>query len=184
MRIGLAILIGAISFGAGCNRPNPDAPAETVTGVDSEPSTKQEPPTLTIENNEILGGVFITVEAETVISNQRPELVLVCGGHRAPSFQLYLKQTPASPPPLRGVYGTFVIDNGPPQSIELAWTTRDGWLPRDENRTQAAGIVRRFIRGRRLRLLPPPRYGSGQPIDWDASVFAARRGEIQRSCGA
>ena len=148
------------------------------------PSTTVEmPPSTTIEESEILEGVFITVEAQTVISGKRPTLVFVCGGSPSPSFQLYLKHAPAAPPPLRGVYGTFTVDEGPSRRIELGWNANDGWIPREGEAPQAARLVRQFIAGRRLQLLPPEGYSNGVPIRWNAATFAARLPEIRRRCG-
>ena len=181
MRSGLAIL-GTISLVAGCDQPNRDTSTVTVGAAANEPSSKQARPVVTIETDEILGGVFVTVEAETVVSGQRPKLVLVCGGSRAPSFQFYLKHEPASPPPLRGVHGTFTLDNGPPQEIELGWHTNDGWGPRDGEEPKAARLVRQFIAGRQLQLVPPAAYSNGVPIRWNAATLSTWRAEVRRRC--
>lgn len=141
------------------------------------------PPSTTIEESEILERVFITVEAQTVISGKRPTFVFVCGGARSRSFQLYLKHAPATPPPLRGVYGTFTVDGGPPRRIELGWATNDSWVPRDDEGPQAAQLVRQIIAGRQFELIPPAGYSNGGTIRWNAATFAGRLPEIRRRCG-
>lgn len=181
MRSGLPTLLGTLSFLAGCDQSA--ASNETVDGAMNEQSSEQAHLVITIENDEILGGVFVTLEAEAAVSGRRPKLVLVCSGSRGPSFQLYLRHEPASPPPLRGVYGTFTVDDGPAREIELGWYTNDGWGPRDGEEIQAARLVRQFIAGRRLELIMPPAYGSrGAPIRWNAATLSTWRTEVLRRC--
>lgn len=183
MRNRLAFFFGSIAIAlCACDRGSNETP-DPVAPRGPEPSPlalPAAPPSVTIENQEISNGVFVTLEADTVTSKRRPTIVLVCDGARSPSFQLYTRDAPAAPPPLRGVHGEFTVDGGPVRRVELSWGTNDVWLPR--RGAEAAGLVRQFLNGGELRFVPPPSYSNGAPITWRTANLAPRRAEVRRWC--
>lgn len=155
----------------------------TLEGLPRSPAPRPPAaPSTTLEDQELGEGVFVTVEAEAAIEGRRPRLALVCDGTAQPSFQLYLIQAPASPPPLRGTYGTFTVDDGESQRIELGWGTEDAWMPSDREKAAAARLVRAFVRGSELRFTPPAAYSSGEAFVWRATTFAPQLEQVRRWC--
>ena len=140
----------------------------------------QEPEPLTIE--EMSGGGILA----TLHSEDGNEFTLACDGTETPSFQLNLVEAPTSPPPLRGVYGEFTVDQGVTQRIELLWTGSGGrWLPSDGDKQQeetSAALVRRFVSGMELKFVPPASYASDLEITWNSAPFDPQIDTIKRWC--
>lgn len=149
----------------------------------AQSSPPPDAPAVTVEQQELGRGVFVTVEAETVVGGRRPRLVLVCDTVSPPSFQLYLVQAPSSPPPVRGVYGTFTVAGAQPQRIELAWGTEDSWSPRDNNAPAVRRVVQALTSGKNLSLEPPPGYSAPTTMRWRAATLSSNAQNIQRQCG-
>lgn len=172
--LAIALAVARCAFTAADNKP-------PIT-IDDVAPAPVETPSVIIEDNTLLGGVYVTIEADTTVSGQRPTIVLVCERNKPPSFQLYLKHAPATPPPLRGVYGSFKADDRPSQRIELGWLTNDTWVPGDQEKKSAAKLVRRIVSAKSVQFQPPRDYSNGDPIEWSGTTFAPRLAAIKREC--
>lgn len=131
------------------------------------------------EGDDRPGAVAVTVQSEDTVGGVRPELSLTCG-EGDPYLLLKLVRQPSSPPPPRGVFGHFKIDDGAPQRVELAWGNGDAWAIHDD--AIEADLVRRMIMGRSIYFLGPE--GTTiQPYRWDMERLGPTLDTLRRRCG-
>lgn len=132
-----------------------------------------------------LGGITATALSETVVDGSRPEVSFACEGGRATFLFLDLQRAPQTPPPLRGVYGSFRIDDGTPQRVELSWAGTGGqWsLRSDDDHSVEARLVPAILAGQRLVFEGPAGFTSGEPVEWAMSGFGERMAAVREACG-
>jgi hypothetical protein len=139
-------------------------------------------------------GTFLTIEADTVIDGRRPELTLICEPSKKLDVQFELVQVPETAAPLRGLFGTFRVDQQPEQRIELAWLSEDDWTARtphpaqtDTARTDIVNqgillqLLRSFVGGGKLHLSASDRYF--QSVTWSKSTFGEHLAAAERCVG-
>ena len=81
-------------------------------------------------------------------------------------FMITLDVEPASPPPLRGVFGSFSFPQEARTKVELAYTSNGIWFPREGQSGNVQEIIQRLTEGERLQFLLEKPNGSGKAIAW------------------
>lgn len=176
MRV-VPLIVLTLALGA-CGPAEEGSPAQTPEAAPALPNAAVTPSEL--------GGVFATVEAADAVDGRPPELTFVCGEGKTPGLQLDLVTPPETPSPLRGVFGSFTLDGGAPQQIEMAWTgLKARWQPRtDDDKAAGAAFARAVVAADRIEFTPPATYAPAGPIRWTTASLGARLGEVRTLCGA
>ncbi|WP_311267449.1 hypothetical protein [Sphingobium sp. WCS2017Hpa-17] len=151
--LGLAIALAACSTERSDQKPEPEQ-----AGPKSE---------ITEEG----GSLFFSIEADAVIGNTRPTLILVCEGGKAKDFQLRSVLEPSKPTPLAGTYGHFQFDGADPVKVEMAWNLSDLWGARDNGGAQdGRKIAVRVFKSKQFTYAPPSGYGLKE-ISWRTPII-------------
>ena len=135
------------------------------------------------------GGVTLVTDRAGRIERGRPELSISCGGEFGPSIHFSLVRAPRRPPPLRGVHATLQIDDGAPETFEMAWAMDSNWMLRTEHPNQDGGVAsteaRRLAReiagGRMIRLSGLDDYAE-TPVTWTIELPDDERARILQEC--
>jgi hypothetical protein len=167
----------------------------TITGSCSPP-VSEPAPKVRVETSEPSKTTFITIEADTIIGDRRPEMTLECETGEEAGLQLLLVQTPPSPPPLRGNPATFRIDDTEPREIELGYSDESRWSVRlphaaqmdtaasdRQNRKTLTEVLQRFLNGKTLEITTPAHLGLVEPVRWSASTFGSQMAAARECVG-
>jgi hypothetical protein len=113
-------------------------------------------------------GMFGKMVSFPSTSGSEPaKLTISCDANgKIDDFMLTLNGEPATPPPLRGVFGEFSFPHEPSLQIELAYGLPKIWMPREGQEGNVRDIIERFATGERLSFRLGKPNGSGQLIDW------------------
>jgi len=122
----------------------------------------------------------LTMESEDVVEGRRPVLTLICAPEGG-SLSLALVRTPEAPPPARGVFGSFKVDDAAPQRVELTWLRGDRWAPRLDFAAEAA-LVRGIVAGRNV-YFSGPEGTTDRAYRWNMGRVGPAIEEFRRACG-
>jgi hypothetical protein len=123
------------------------------------------------------GSTFFSLSAE---GNAAAKLTLSCAAGEQPSIQITLSEPPDSPPPLRGVLGSFKVGQEPARSVELAWGTRSQWLVRDD--IVSAQLAKDFLRKGTFDFMPPAQYTNSEALRWTLPASGVEVDQAKQSC--
>ncbi|HEY0114925.1 MAG TPA: hypothetical protein VGB54_04315 [Allosphingosinicella sp.] len=121
----------------------------------------------------------VALQSEDAVGGGRPLLTLSCGSG-SPSFWLALVREPQAPPPQRGVFGTFKIDDGAPVRVELAWLSGDRWAPRLDHEQEAA-LVRAMLGGSNV-YFSGPEGTTDRGYRWDMTRLGGQVETLRAGC--
>jgi hypothetical protein len=161
------------------------APLQLIAprAADSTPAPPPAP-TFTVEASQ-LGGIIASAEANSTIDGHLPTLSFSCDGGAATRVSFDLIRAPQTPPPLRGVYGTFQVDDLAPRRVEVSWGgPRGRWMIRSDDASSVeAELVPVMLSGQQVTFIGPSGFTTGEPVVWAMTGFGDHLLNLRDVCG-
>lgn len=121
-------------------------------------------------------------ELEFTVKNREGQTISAhCGSDNGFVYVDTLRPV-ASPPPLHGVYGQFIIDGRRAIRTELGWGSQppSAWTAHDRNPVKP--LVLDLIAAKTVKFVGPDHYAAGPPVAWTIDISERNRDLLKRSC--